>query len=356
MGRKIYLGLLSLVIFLFTIPSYTSAHPGRTDSNGGHTCRTNCEKWGLEYGEYHYHNGGSSSGSSNGNGSGNSTNKGPSAPAQAPEVNNQALEEQRKQEELARQRAEEERKKAEEEARKRAEEEEKKRQEAIKERKLGEKEGAEIAKEDFDTAEKNDPDKHLDGKSSAYAEGFKKGYAASWKEKKEQKKYFQKGYEQGLDQEKIDLDDIPKKRHGIFEEGFKEGNEKREKEIEKQYKLGKKHGLKKQDPKPGNKDKKAFIAAYKKGYKSGIKETITKEGKKSAKTNYSVKIPKDYKENKDYSKWYEQGFDSNKKAAEVRKAGFKKGQKFFSTSWVPKKYKDYKALYKEAYSQGKSAK
>ncbi|MEI7026517.1 YHYH domain-containing protein [Paenibacillus sp. y28] len=37
------------------------AHPGRTDAKGGHTCRTNCEKWGLEYGEYHYHNGGGSS-------------------------------------------------------------------------------------------------------------------------------------------------------------------------------------------------------------------------------------------------------------------------------------------------------
>lgn len=31
------------------------AHPGRTDSSGGHTCRTNCEKWGLRYGQYHYH-------------------------------------------------------------------------------------------------------------------------------------------------------------------------------------------------------------------------------------------------------------------------------------------------------------
>lgn len=33
-----------------------SAHPGNTDSSGGHTCRTNCEHWGvLNYGEYHYH-------------------------------------------------------------------------------------------------------------------------------------------------------------------------------------------------------------------------------------------------------------------------------------------------------------
>jgi competence protein ComEC len=33
------------------------AHPGRTDANGGHTCHTNCEKWGLEDGEYHTHDG-----------------------------------------------------------------------------------------------------------------------------------------------------------------------------------------------------------------------------------------------------------------------------------------------------------
>ncbi|HUW71898.1 MAG TPA: YHYH domain-containing protein [Candidatus Humimicrobiaceae bacterium] len=41
-----------LVIFPITI----FAHPGRTDANGCHTCRTNCEKWRLSYGEYHCHN------------------------------------------------------------------------------------------------------------------------------------------------------------------------------------------------------------------------------------------------------------------------------------------------------------
>lgn len=46
------------------MPEEVLAHPGRTDANGGHTCRTNCEKWGLEYGEYHYHSGGTGSGSS----------------------------------------------------------------------------------------------------------------------------------------------------------------------------------------------------------------------------------------------------------------------------------------------------
>lgn len=34
-----------------------SAHPGGTDGSGGHTCRTNCSKWGLSHGQYHHHGG-----------------------------------------------------------------------------------------------------------------------------------------------------------------------------------------------------------------------------------------------------------------------------------------------------------
>ncbi|MCL6572898.1 MAG: YHYH domain-containing protein [Bacillus sp. (in: Bacteria)] len=45
-----------LLILLFLSVNTAFAHPGDTDSNGGHTCRTNCEDWGLDYGEYHYHN------------------------------------------------------------------------------------------------------------------------------------------------------------------------------------------------------------------------------------------------------------------------------------------------------------
>ncbi len=45
---------LFLLSCLFT-QEVTYAHPGNTDEDGGHTCYTNCEDWGLEYGEYHYH-------------------------------------------------------------------------------------------------------------------------------------------------------------------------------------------------------------------------------------------------------------------------------------------------------------
>ena len=43
------------IIVLLSIPSAILAHPGRTDSSGCHTCRTNCSSWGLSSGEYHCH-------------------------------------------------------------------------------------------------------------------------------------------------------------------------------------------------------------------------------------------------------------------------------------------------------------
>lgn len=47
--------IIFIIIALAIITSSAYAHSGRTDKNGGHTCRTNCDKYGLDYGEYHYH-------------------------------------------------------------------------------------------------------------------------------------------------------------------------------------------------------------------------------------------------------------------------------------------------------------
>jgi len=48
---------LLIALFCFTFfPLVSFAHPGRTDSSGCHTCKTNCPNWGLSYGEYHCHN------------------------------------------------------------------------------------------------------------------------------------------------------------------------------------------------------------------------------------------------------------------------------------------------------------
>lgn len=46
---------LIMIMIVALSPLYVEAHPGRTDSNGCHTCRTNCAKWGLRYGQYHCH-------------------------------------------------------------------------------------------------------------------------------------------------------------------------------------------------------------------------------------------------------------------------------------------------------------
>ena len=39
----------------YSANSLVDASPGRTDANGGHTCYTDCGKYGLKDGEYHYH-------------------------------------------------------------------------------------------------------------------------------------------------------------------------------------------------------------------------------------------------------------------------------------------------------------
>lgn len=55
--KRTYISAVIIFSLFFSLFSPGAiAHPGRTDANGGHTCRTNCEKWGLKDGEYHYHN------------------------------------------------------------------------------------------------------------------------------------------------------------------------------------------------------------------------------------------------------------------------------------------------------------
>jgi hypothetical protein len=54
MNMKKYISILIVLCSLTWIIAF--AHPGRTDSNGGHWVRT--EGWGYEVGTYHYHNDG----------------------------------------------------------------------------------------------------------------------------------------------------------------------------------------------------------------------------------------------------------------------------------------------------------
>ena len=47
---------LLLIICLLSLHAHAiSAHPGKTDTFGGHRCIKGCEEWGLFYEEYHLH-------------------------------------------------------------------------------------------------------------------------------------------------------------------------------------------------------------------------------------------------------------------------------------------------------------
>jgi len=52
---KKILAITTLIIFFLTTGGVIFAHPGRTDKKGGHSCRTNCKKWGYRQGQYHFH-------------------------------------------------------------------------------------------------------------------------------------------------------------------------------------------------------------------------------------------------------------------------------------------------------------
>jgi hypothetical protein len=64
MKKVVGAAVLVVMLLCFGVAGIAEAHPGRTDGSGGHTCRTNCESWGLGYGEYHYHGGGGGSSNS----------------------------------------------------------------------------------------------------------------------------------------------------------------------------------------------------------------------------------------------------------------------------------------------------
>ncbi|PGC52193.1 hypothetical protein COM24_16480 [Bacillus toyonensis] len=339
--------LLTTSVALLIAPISAYAHPGRTDANGGHTCRTNCEKWGLQYGEYHYHNKPASS-------------SGATSPAPS-QNNNGAVEAEKQRAAEAQRKAEEERQRVAEEQRKAEEarkQEEAKRQVDMEK---GQLEGEKNGETDF-KAGKNDVQVHLAGKSDTYKQAFTTAYTTTWSLEEQKKTHFEKGKEQGLAQETMDDSQITPDFKQIFAEGFQVGNKERTEKIEKeQAELGGKAGKELAEKNPGNNEKdvyvKSYETAYEKGYKS-TKKAVEKAGYKYAFENYDLKIPAKYEKNGSLKKWFTEGFKSNKKATEIREEGFKKGDSWFSffyKSFVPSEYKEHKELYEQAIEKGKKA-
>ncbi|OFD84581.1 hypothetical protein BWGOE8_06570 [Bacillus mycoides] len=147
-----------------------------------------------------------------------------------------------------------------------------------------------------------------------------------------------------------------------FAEGFQVGNKERTEKIEKeQAELGEKAGKELAEKKPGNTEKdtyvKAYETAYEKGYKSAQK-MAEKAGYTYAFENYDLKVPAKYEKHESLKKWFTEGFKSNKKAAEIREEGYKKGDSwlsFFYKNFVPSEYKEHKDLYEQAIEKGEKA-
>ncbi len=55
--KKFVVKFVFLFILLILFPRVVDAHPGRTDSNGCHYCRTNCDSWGVAWNVKHCHGG-----------------------------------------------------------------------------------------------------------------------------------------------------------------------------------------------------------------------------------------------------------------------------------------------------------
>lgn len=79
-----------LTILLFST-GVVYSHPGRTDFNGCHICKTNCEKYGLAYGEYHCHDGSSSNTSSSINTNTNTVKKSSDASLKSLKIENKTI-------------------------------------------------------------------------------------------------------------------------------------------------------------------------------------------------------------------------------------------------------------------------
>lgn len=368
------LTVIILFIVFFSVGLDVYAHPGRTDSSGGHNCSEKSKAKGLCTG-YHYHNGGSDSSSSSNNNSatndsaqstldkdcsdfssyeevieywnskgytkyydperldgwGNKVDDG--IPCEAPagydltKINGSA-------EQLAELTAE-------------------------KDQTVGEKEGYTFGLKDGYDDKGMDTD--VEG-SDAYKEGYELGYS--------------KGYTVGADTLEIDMDAANKsgyelgskqdeiviveayRKNSILKESFTVGfnkavlerDEKKKQEFEA---MGLKDG-KKDNEKQILKDvKELYVTAYEEGFAEGQEELKSKyiqKGHVAAYTMLSYREPNLSKEK--YINWYKEGFKSNQEIESIQNKAYNLGLEGEDYK-VPEKYKKADVIFKEFYSRGK---
>lgn len=352
-SKKILIAVLSLVLFGGKIDTI-QAHPGRTDASGCHVCRTNCEKWGLSYGEYHCHNGSSSSSSSSSQQSSSSSASSSSSSQQSSSSNSNYYAELQKQQELeAQQKAAEEaakrqqeleeaqRKTAEEEARKKKEAEEKKKQEeeARKKQEEENKKNKEQGEKDGYNDKTKNPDeemKDLKDKDSYYKEGYEVGYKKAEEEVKT--KTVELANKNGKTDARVKKnEDVPS---GVmktlylstYNDAFQQEETVYFKELDTQAKENAKtdvfNKLDEKEPEGlsenGKEKYQMAYASYKEEYQKEIEDVKAKiseqaklDAEKNEKSDDTYKAYKDYKIYKDLKKVYDDVYSKNDETGPV---------------------------------------
>ncbi len=345
-------------------------HPGRTDSSGGHTCRTNCEKWGLKNGEYHYHSGGgnSSSSSSGGSSSTGATTPKPDYTQADVDEGHEAGKEKGYEDGYAGRKLTVEINSKNKSYQKGytsgyeagyAEGVEKIREEDTKK-------GKEAGKTNGKTAARNGEAIEVTANHSK-SEDWNHAYAMAFSEAYEKEEFIiqleKNGFDFGYTLEEInypkdieDEDDLKEIYQTFYNKGYKK---RMEEEESKYFDLGYKFGYQLADRNSTDIDER-FLISYDKGYKKGV-DTIKNETLEKgyhlafAKMNYEE--PEDIKDDT-LLEWLLEGYESNRVAKEIKESGFQYGYEN-SNYYIPEEFKEIDesiALYDQLFYVGQKAK
>lgn len=326
--------LLFGLILLFSFSLNAEAHPGRTDSSGGHNCTAKSVAKGLCT-EYHFHNGGSTPAPEtspsttpkvqepvydpkvyydNGYEAGYSKGieqgyKAGDDSVKSPDSNDDYVEgwdsgfDTGYAEGLEKKEAEE---------------------KVAKEKVDGAAKGKVDGKVAFDAGKAIDAFTHAANSSEAYIKAYNETFKISWETAKVAEACFKEGYNQGLKQDELVVSKICEEEslRTEFEKGYEKGVEERDaKEIEKLTKQGEVAGYEVVElvvPKEANKP--SYEAAFEKGHQQGMKkreEEVESEGYDSAFKQIEF-VNEVYTDNEVLSAWYKEGYESNEIAKEIK--------------------------------------
>jgi len=347
--------ILVIPITLLSLSQEVIAHPGNTDDFGKHTCRTNCGKWGLEYGEYHGHDGGDSSSTSSSGG----TSIDSTYPDEFPLMNEQELEIYYEElqndgfdigyedgyndekfidfhDEIYAQLSNAEYSWYEvgyengykEGQAKRVAETNKKQEDEYQ---VGEELGNKQGKLDFE----NKTVKETAQTDSSQTEHWNDGYGAGYKKTVQLMQLVvqakEEGYQQGLTHEKISIPSIygSEEVKQAFEEGFKIGEDKRIKQLQESYvKEGYEAGYNLRAFTTSNVPE-LYKLSFKEGFENGYnakEDEAYQQGYNIAYKTIKYQTNDQYKEYSNLQKQHKNGFEANNEAVELREEASESGK------------------------------